>query len=224
MSQDGWRWWKKAAPEATPLFKKWEQNINSKSNWWWLRVNLLSTGKMIERTITLMSCTFYTTYYRLNPHKKRNRSNHQKQSLRFGNKAAALILCSEQFVTFPQCWTRDELASLITMGCASDCRPRGLGWDYCYSLCEQQGSVEWHSSGISLLCAAQAGTCFCIRGGLEKLNQWKYQRFCSLVCLFGKGWHSVRIGQRGQIERFIYFSCHQSVANAVFLWFRAEVL
>lgn len=73
------------------------------------------------------------------------------------------------------------------MGCAWDCRPRGVGWDYCYSLCEQQGSVEWHSTGISLLSAGQAPAQFCFGGARKTSPGGSNNGFYSLICLFVKG-------------------------------------
>lgn len=102
--------------------------------------------------------------------------------------------------SFPQCWTRDEVASLITMGCAWDCRPRGVGWDYCYSLCEQQGSVEWHSAGISLLSAGQAPAQSCFRGARKTSPGGSTRGFYSLVCLLKVEF--IRVAQM-KIERWI---------------------
>lgn len=101
--------------------KKTKDQFQKKSNWWWLRANLMSTGRITANgKILLTTCTFYTAYDHFHPHKKKKKERGPSSKIvaLFGSKAAALLPCREQSVTFPQCRTRDELASLVTMGCA----------------------------------------------------------------------------------------------------------
>lgn len=159
-------------------------------------------------TITLTTCTFYTTYYHLNPHKK-------ETGAIIRNKSFSLVVKQQHwFCAENSLWLSHNAGHVMNW-------PVWLQWD----VPETAGPEGWaeitatvcvssravlNDTALEYLCCLQPRTHFCFRGGLEKLDQWHHQRFYSLVCLFGKGWHSLRIGQSRQIEKI-----HNFAASAV---------